>query len=207
MLVAGVRTKEDPAVAALTTATIEIERERLQFEREKWQAEITVRQLEREEELSRRAWVRQRDNEEREERRQFGEARFKQEEVRIALMIEANKLQSVSVGKENTKVESVTFKLKQYGDVLRHSLFKMADNPLELVSFFVSVDKLFLELKVPSELQVNLLKPYLSEKALNLLNRLTGTDASDFKVVKQYLMDQFRMCPQFFLEKFNRVQR
>jgi len=156
MLVAGVRTKEEPAVVALTTATIEIERERLQFEREKWQAEITARQSEREEELSRRAWERQREDEEREERRQFEEARFKQEEVRIALMIEANKLQSASVGKENTKVESVTFKLKQYGDALRHSLFKMADNPLELVSFFDSVDRLFLELKVPSELQVNL---------------------------------------------------
>jgi len=138
-----------------------------------------------------------REDEEREERRQFEEARFKQEEVHIALMIEANKLQSASVGKENTKVESVTFKLKQYGDALRHSLFKMADNPLELVSFFDSVDRLFLELKVPSELQVNLLKPYLSEKALNLVNRLTGTDASDYKVVKQYLMDQFRMCPVF----------
>jgi hypothetical protein len=73
---------------------------------------------------------------------------------------------------------------------------------------------------VPAELQVNLLKPYLSERALNLVNRLTGTDASDYKVVKHYLMDQFRMCPvkhylmdqfrmcpQLFLEKFNRVQR
>jgi hypothetical protein len=78
---------------------------------------------------------------------------------------------------------------------------------LELISFFDSVDILFIELKVPDELQVNLLKPYLSERALNLVNRLTGTDASDYKVVKQYLMDQFRMCPQFFLEKFNRVQR
>jgi len=27
-----------------------------------------------------------------------------------------------------------------------------------------------------------------SEKALNLVNRLTGTDATDYKIVKQYLM-------------------
>jgi hypothetical protein len=60
---------------------------------------------------------------------------------------------------------------------------------------------------VPTELQVTLSKPYLSERALNLINRLTGTVASDYKIVRQYLMDQFRMCPQFFLDEFNRVQR
>jgi len=32
-------------------------------------------------------------------------------------------------------MKSVTFKPKQYGDALRHSLFKMVDNPLELISF------------------------------------------------------------------------
>jgi len=60
---------------------------------------------------------------------------------------------------------------------------------------------------VPTELQVTLLNPYLFEQALNLVNQLTGTDAPDYKIVKQYLMDHFHMCPQFFREKCNRVQR
>jgi len=40
-----------------------------------------------------------------------------------------------------------------------------------------------------------------------LVNCLTGSDASDYECVKKYLTDQFRLCPQFFLESFNRIQR
>jgi len=48
-------------------------------------------------------------------------------------------LQCASAGKEQIKMVSVIFKLKQYGDALRRSLFKMADNQAELISFFDSV--------------------------------------------------------------------
>jgi len=178
MLVAGVKTQEKPAVVTVTTATVEIEHERLKFKRDKWPAEITSKQLEREAESNRHAWERQqadeekaereqrykleneereerrrleeerkqlealrlkREDEEREERRQLETAGFKQKQQRLTLMAEANKLKCASAGKKHTKVDSVTCKLKQYGDALRHSFFKMADNPLELISCFDSI--------------------------------------------------------------------
>jgi len=49
---------------------IQIERTIFQFEREKWQAAIATRQLERGAELSRRTWEVQRADEERTEREQ-----------------------------------------------------------------------------------------------------------------------------------------
>ena len=97
--------------------------------------------------------------------------------------------------------------MKLYGDAIRNSISKMSDNPLELVVFFDSVDRLFRELDVPQALRVTVLKPYLSEKAVMLINRLTGAEASDYSFVKKYLMEQYRLCPQYFLESFNRVQR
>src|SRR5664279_3480788 len=83
----------------------------------------------------------------------------------------------------------------------------MSDNPIELIVFFDSIERMFGELEVPNALRVILLKPYLSERAAMLVNRLTGDVASDYKYVKKYLLEQFRLCPQYFLETFNRVQR
>ena len=119
-------------------------------------------------------------------------------------MEESNQLQREVIAKEWNKDESVLVKLKQYGDAIRHFLSKMSDNPMEFLAFFDSIEKLFSELKVPKELEVNLLKPYLSERALVLVNRLAGADASDYEYVKKYLIDQFRSS-QYFFEKFNRI--
>ena len=74
-------------------------------------------------------------------------------------MEEANQLQRDTISKERSKIESVTFQLKQYGDAMRHSISKMSDNTLELIVFFDSIDRLFAELAVPKHLQVRLFKP------------------------------------------------
>jgi hypothetical protein len=66
---------------------------------------------------------------------------------------------------------------------------------------------LFNDISVPPELRVDLLKPYLSDKARTLLNRLTGSKAGDFAVVKRFLLDQYRLVSQYFLEQFNRAQK
>ena len=116
-------------------------------------------------------------------------------------------MQREAIGKEREKRESVSSKLKQYGDAIRNSITKMSDNPTELIVFFDSVERLFRELEVPQSIHVMLIKPYLNERAIMLVNRLTGSEASDYVFVKKYLMEQFRLCPQFFLESFNRIQR
>src|SRR5664279_5227255 len=96
---------------------------------------------------------------------------------------------------------------RAYGDALKNTLTKMSDNPVELIMFFDSVERMFKELEVPTQLRVTLLKPYLNERAIMFVNRLTGDVASDYEYVKRYLLEQFRLCPQYFLETFNRVQR
>ena len=246
MIIAG----KDFPVVSKSTSSIEVERERIQFEKAKFAAEVEDRRLAREAEekllvveaeekrlaredekarfaaeaeerrLAREAeqiriareaealaWERMRIDEEREERKQQREAEAIRAEKQLQELQEANSLQREAIRKEKGKSESVISKLKQYGDAIRNSITKMSDNPTEIVVFFDSVEHLFLNLEVPGPLYVTLLKPYLNERALMLVNRLTGSEASNYEYVKKYLMDQFRLCPQFFLESFNRIQR
>lgn len=207
-------------VASKGVSSIELERERLQFERDKFEAEAEERRLARETEAEERrlaremeaeerrvareeaakavAWERKRLDEERAERQKQREdeaERAKQQLVELQL---ANSLQREAMDKEIGKSESVVSVLKQYGEAIRNSLDKMLDNPTELIVFFDSVERVFSDLKVPEKFKVTLVKPYLNERASMLVNRLTGSEASDFAFVKKYLMEQFRLCPQLF---------
>jgi hypothetical protein len=198
---------------------IEFERERLQFEKEKFaaktaeaeerrlarEAELKMREMEAEERRMAReeaklaaAWERTRLDEEKVERRKANEAeaeRAKQQLIQLQL---ANRLQQEAMEKEKWKNDSVIAVLKQYGEAIRHSITKMADSPTEIIVFFDSVERLFSDLEVPEKYKVLLIKLYLNERAALLVNRLTGSEASDFEFVKKYLLDQFRLCPQFF---------
>src|SRR5208282_4027071 len=79
--------------------------------------------------------------------------------------------------------------------------------PIDLINFLDSADRLFADLEVPLATRVILIKPYLNERALTLVNRLTGDLVIDYAYVKTYLLEQFRLCPQYFIENFNRLQR
>src|SRR5208282_1864260 len=96
---------------------------------------------------------------------------------------------------------------KHFGDALRTSLTKMSDQPIDLINFIDSADRLLAELEVPLDIRVTLIKPCLSERALTLVNRLSGDLVIDYAYVKTYLLEQFRLCPQYFIENFNRLQR
>src|SRR5208282_4067661 len=96
---------------------------------------------------------------------------------------------------------------KHFGDALRTSLTKMSDQPIDLINFIDSADRLFAELEVPIDIRVTLIKLYLNERALTLVNRLSGDLVIDYAYVNTYLLEQFRLCPQYFIENFNRLQR
>ena len=64
-----------------------------------------------------------------------------------------------------------------------------------------------MELHVPSNLQVQLLKPFVNDKARVLINRLDAKNAANYEFVKRHILEQFRLVPQYFLEQFNSVVR
>ena len=45
---------------------------------------------------------------------------------------------------------------------------RMPNDPIELVSFFDSLEKLYATFEVPNDLKVTLLRPYLNDRARSL---------------------------------------
>src|SRR5664279_1098276 len=172
---------------AAATSSADVERERLEFEREKFRAEMAVREREierlsaaqereserllaaQEHEAARLAWERSRAEDEREERRMQREEEAARSNQQLKLLQEANCLQREAIAKERSWSEAISSRLKTYGDALKNSITKMSDNPIELVVFFDSIERLFKELDVPQSLRVILLKPYLNERASMLV--------------------------------------
>ena len=79
----------------------------------------------------------------------------------------------------------------------------MPNEPIEIVSWFSSLDHLFDQLCVPDDLRAVLVCPYLNDTAKNLLSRCDSSKSQDYKVVKKFLLQELQLTPSVYLEKFN----
>ena len=58
--------------------------------------------------------------------------------------------------------------IKTWGDALRNTITKMPSEGIDVVSWFVSIDKLFEQLNVPTDLQAILIRHFVGPcKAFN----------------------------------------
>jgi len=125
---------------------------------------------------------------------------LKLQEHQISLMEEK---QRSDKEKEHAKVTQ----LKTYGDALRNSVTKMTNEPIDLLLFFDQIERQFLDLKVPDDLKVMLIKPFLNDRARYLISQVASTRAADYVHVKTYLLQQLRLVPQAMLDMFNTITR
>ena len=203
------------AVAVLPkTYDSEVETKKLEFERMRYEEEKRRHDLEKEEEKRRYSIERKEANE-----RHRLEIRMRQEEIELRKQkardheMEASRRDeemrraAARENRDREKNEAVVAKVKLFGDAMRNSAFKMSNDPLGLLPFFENVECSYQELLVPDNLRVQLLRPYLSERAKVLLTRLDTDIAKDYVKVKEYLLHQFELSPRVFLAKFNTVTR
>jgi hypothetical protein len=66
---------------------------------------------------------------------------------------------------------------------------------------------LFDELRKTDELTVNLLRPYLTERAKMLVALVDRGKSNDFKFIKDNLLNEFKLSSKFHLEKFNNTAK
>jgi len=83
--------------------------------------------------------------------------------------------------------ESTAVKIKTWGDALRNTITKMPSEGTDVVSWFVSIDKLFQQLSVPNELQAILIRPYLSDRAKLLMSKCDPTHSANYENIKAFL--------------------
>jgi hypothetical protein len=164
------------------------------------EADAAERQAAREIEIKRLDAEAKRREEKAIERRAFQEKQLSLQHRQVALMEDKDRVEKEA---EKGRVKM----LKNYGDVLRNTVVKLGNDVIDFIPFCDNIEKQFKELKVPSELRVSLLKPFLNERAQLLVSRLDAERQDDYDYVKQYLLDQFRLVPQYFLEMFNSVCR
>jgi hypothetical protein len=109
--------------------------------------------------------------------------------------------------KEEERKRSNAARAKLFGDAMRNASVRMGRDPIEVIPFFESTEHLFDVFEVPNNLKVDLLRPYLSERAVKLLSQLDAGKLNDYNDVKRYILSQFRLSPRLFLEKFNNAVR
>ena len=211
---------------------VELERQRLAFETKKFEAELALRQEElqaaklRDELIEKRrreeleaaklrdelSEQRRRDELEAAQLREAREAderralyRLQEEELRMKQRQwewqQSHELSEAE--KRNTPAAQVKF----FGNVLKNVMPKFPTDVADIPVYFEGIEKIFISFEVPTSLQAKLLLPYLSEKAKSLLLRLEQSKQDVYDEVKQFLLNEFRLTPVQFKDRFERAIR
>ena len=104
---------------------------------------------------------------------------------------------------EKSYRESPAVKIKNWGDALRNTITKMPSESVDVDSWFMSVEKLFEQLKVPDELQSVLIRPYLSDRAKILMSKCDQAHSVGYQNLKRFLLQEFQLSPSVYLDKFS----
>lgn len=84
-------------------------------------------------------------------------------------------------------------KVKRFGDALRGCVAKMPSDVIDILPWFQSVEKMFLDFKIDEKYRVHLLKPYLTPNAVFIVSRMDVKSTSNFKDVKEALLHEFKL--------------
>jgi len=173
---------------------MQLEQQRMQLEEQRLQREEQKVQREQQRELEEKRLEEQKMHRELEEKRY----ELQYEEQRRQRDFEERKWREDRAYKESTAV-----KIKTWGDALRNTITKMPSEGIDVVSWFVSIDKLFQQLNVPADLQAILIRPYLSDRAKLLMSKCDPTHSVKYENIKAFLLNELHLSPAVYLEKFN----
>lgn len=193
-LVSEGKDKPHPAAAAAVPAAfapsydVELEREKFEFEKQRWKAdrELEAKRLELE------------------ERRMAEEkaAREEAERVRRIERAEDEKRRREKDEAERERLDSPIYKAKLFSDGMKGLLYPQPSDIAALVCYFENVERLFKEFNVDANLQVHLLKPHLSEKGRSLIARMSNADAINYDKVKEVLLQEFKVNSAALLQRY-----
>ena len=175
---------------------VELERERLAFEKLKFDKEMEMEKLRLEREKEKLDLERLRLKKDEEEE---GKA--------VELRREELQRQKDRDKAEKDRLNSPVYKAKLFGDALRGTMSRMPQDAVELVPYFRNVEQLFSDFKVEPELKAHLLKPHLSDQARVLIARMDPAKASSYDEIKKFLLREYKLSAAALLEKYNSLKR
>ena len=175
----------------------QLERERLQWEKDKFLMEMQMREKELDE-LKKRE----------EEKMKF-EASMKEkwESEKLKTKTEMLEVERYRLKLQEQKENDEPARLKKYADALRGVVPKQTNDPVEVVSFFRNVESLFQDFKVPQELQAALIRPFLTDRSKALISRLDPVKALVYKEVKEAVLKEYKVSAPMYRDKFNELSK
>jgi Na+-translocating ferredoxin:NAD+ oxidoreductase RnfC subunit len=90
--------------------------------------------------------------------------------------------------KEEERKRSNVERAKLFDDAMRNASVRMGSDPIDAIPFFEGIEHLFDVFKAPNNSKVDLLRPYLSERAVKLLSQLDAGKLNDYNDVKRYIL-------------------
>ncbi|XP_070388769.1 uncharacterized protein [Dermacentor albipictus] len=135
------------------------------------------------------------------------------EKVRLQLECERIALRRVeleqssrppSVSEGSDRRGAITDGIAQCAKVLKaYRLPCDADVPI----WFEEVEKLFTSFQVPAHSRVHLIMPALAERVRYLLRGLKDEECTDYETVKKAVLDELKLTPAKYLERFERASK
>jgi len=175
----------------------QFEQQRLSFEREKWLTEC-------EERKQREAWEQRRweaEMNDREERRKLDKEILLHKQEKRELE-KAN----LELNKQRLKEDDAT-RLKKFSEALKGAIPRQTNDPLETVAFFRAVERLFLDYKVPNDLQATIVRPFLSDRSKNLVAKMDPDKSRVYKEVKELILKEYKVSPTMYRDRFNQLSK
>ena len=171
----------------------QIERERLMWEREKFERELEFRRTMEE------------------ERKNFEVSKWQFERDRAEEMLK-RKDERLLIERENLKIQQLkevdeASRLKKYADALRGAIPKQTNDPIEVVAFFRNVERLFIDFKVPVDLQSALLRPFLTDRSKALIAKLSPEKSSRYRDIKDAILKEYKISAPMYRDKFNELNK
>src|SRR6218665_1390629 len=202
-------------ISTLTT-DVSLERERFEFERQRYLEEKEERRrreegeeaekVRREEESLRREEREEAEKVRREKKEEEEKERdFKIREQQLTLERERLKqaeLTALAQQEDRNSRKSLAGRIKFFNDALKGMFGKFPNDPALLPCFFDLIEKQFEAVRVDNDVKASLLLASLSDRAKALTSRLTETQLRDYTALKQFLLKEFRISPIQLRERF-----
>jgi len=113
--------------------------------------------------------------------------KLRSEREKLEMKMKAKKdkldLESANLKFREQKENDEPARSKKYADALRGIIPKQTNEPIEVVSFFRNVERLFLDFKLPKELQAAIIRTFLTEQAKTLIAKLDPDKVSKLSKV------------------------
>ena len=98
-------------------------------------------------------------------------------------------------------------RIELFSQTVENVLPKMPHDPIQMISFFETVEDVFKRFAVPADLQTILLNPHLTTKARALLARFDREKSNDFRAVRDFLLEQYHLTSNDYRHRFNTTDK